>query len=92
MTVHPLYVRMLSLVRVFDGYSRMIDAGTPFEASGRRAAGLIATGAAELFDADDDKAVAAVVVYADDADVIRLREARTARAIREAWARGMRPD
>jgi len=92
MSVHPIFVRMVARSRVFDGRSSMIDAGTAFEASGQRAAGLLATGAAELLDADDADAVAAVVMYADDADVIRLREARTARAIGDAWARGLRPD
>ena len=92
MSVHPIFVRMVARSRVFDGRNSMIDAGTPFEASGQRSAGLIATGAAELFDADDDEAVAAVVMYADDADVVRLREARTAWLIAEAWASGMRPE
>jgi len=91
MTVHSFYVRMVARARVFDGYSRVIDAGTDFQASGRRAASLIAIGAAELLDADDDEAVAAVVMYADDDEVVRLRDARTARAIRDAWAEGVRP-
>jgi hypothetical protein len=33
-----------------------------------------------------------VFTFADDADVVSLRDARTARMIREAWSAGMRRD
>ena len=55
------YLPMLALERVFNGRDHMVPAGTEFLATARRAAGLIAVGAAVIrYDEADEEALEAV--------------------------------